>query len=164
MINGGEISGRGMKNHSLDRARERLDRRLGSLKPVDRFATPPRGWIRAIRNAVGMTGAQLGKRLGTSPQSVDALERSEAEGSVKLETLRRAAEALDCMLVYALVPRTSLDGEVRRRSRALAVRDLGLVAHSMKLEAQEVGGADLEARIDAYIREHVRLKDLWNHT
>lgn len=108
-----------------------------------------------------MRRVQFAKRLGVSPQSADALEKSEATGSIKLETLRRAAEALDCTLVYALVPNTSLHEMVRGRARRIALHDLERAAHSMKLEAQETDDADLEARIADYIRDNIRLGDLW---
>lgn len=150
-----------MKTEIRQRGRQRLDERLLALKPLDRFQVPPKGWIRAIRDALGMTGVQFSRRLKVSPQSVDALEKSEANGSIKIETLRRAAEALDCTLVYALVPNSSLEGAVRERARRIALRDLGRVAHTMKLEAQDTGDADLEARIDAYIRNTLRERDLW---
>jgi predicted DNA-binding mobile mystery protein A len=151
-----------MKNDTRQRARQRLDGRLAALKPEDRFKTPPKGWIRAIRDALGMTGVQFARRLRIRPQSVDALEQSEATGSIQLKTLRRAAEALDCTLVYALVPKTSLVGAVEDRARKIAVRDLGRVAHTMKLEAQDTGNANLEARIEAYIRDVLKERDLWN--
>ncbi|MBK7583408.1 MAG: mobile mystery protein A [Myxococcales bacterium] len=150
-----------MKSQIRQRARQRLDERLLTLKPPDRFQVPPKGWIRAVRDALGMTGVQFAKRLKISPQSVGALERSEKNGAIKLETLRRAAEALDCTLVYALVPNTSLEAMVRDRARKIAMRDLGRVAHTMKLEAQGTGDADLEARIDAYIRDTLEDRDLW---
>ncbi|QCI63947.1 mobile mystery protein A [Phreatobacter stygius] len=151
-----------MKPDLRHKARNRLDERLLPLKPTDRFKAPPKGWIRAVRDALGMTGVQFAKRLGVSPQSVDALEKSEATGSIKLESLRRAAEALDCTLVYALVPNNSLEGTVRDRARRIALRDLGRVAHTMKLEAQGTGDADLEARIGAYIRDALKDRDLWD--
>jgi predicted DNA-binding mobile mystery protein A len=143
------------------RARLRLDERLAALKPEDRFQPPPKGWIRAIRDAIGMSGLQLASRLGVRPQTIDAIEKSEAAGSIQLETLRRAAEALDCTLVYALVPKTSLDGAVNRRARTIATRDLRRVAHTMELEDQGTGDADMEARIDAYIRDVIKDRDLW---
>ena len=143
-------------------ARQRLDQRLAALKPEDRFHPPPKGWIRAIRDAIGMTGGQLASRLGVRPQTIDAIEKSEAAGSIQLNTLRRAAEALDCALVYALVPRTSLDSTVNQRARKIAVRDLQRVAHAMKLEAQATGDTATEARIEAYIRDQIRDRDLWN--
>jgi predicted DNA-binding mobile mystery protein A len=150
-----------MKNIIRHKARQRLDERLLQLKPEDRFRAPPKGWLRAIREALGMTGVQFAGRLGVRPQSVDALEKSEAGGSIKLETLRRAAEALDCTLVYAIVPNISLENMVRSRARAIAVRDLGRVAHTMKLEAQDTDDADWEARVEAYIRD-LNERDLWD--
>jgi predicted DNA-binding mobile mystery protein A len=92
-----------------------------ALKPEDRFSAPPKGWMRAIRDALGMTGAQFARRLENRPQSVEALEKSEANGSIQLKTLRRAAEALDCTLVYALVPNTSLEGAVSARAKSPSV-------------------------------------------
>jgi predicted DNA-binding mobile mystery protein A len=151
-----------MKNDTKARARQRLDERLQSLQPVDRFRPPPRGWVRAIRDALGMTGVQFARRLKIRPQSVEALERSEATGAIQLKTLRRAAEALDCTIVYALVPNSSLEDAVCARARKIALRDLGRVAHTMKLEAQETGDANLEARIEAYIRDQLKERGLWN--
>ncbi len=143
-------------------ARQRLDQRLSPLKPEDRFHPPPKGWIRAIRDAIGMTGGQLASRLGVRPQTIDAIEKSEAAGSIQLNTLRRAAEALDCTLVYALVPRTSLDSTVNQRARKIAIRDLQRVAHTMKLEGQATGDTASEARIEAYIRDQIKDRDLWS--
>jgi predicted DNA-binding mobile mystery protein A len=139
-----------------------LDERLAALKPVERYQPPPKGWVRAIRDALGMTGVQLARRLAVRAQTVDTLEKSETAGTIQLNTLRRAAEALDCTLVYALVPNTSLDNAVSQRARELALRDLGRVAHTMKLEAQETGDADLEARIEAYVRDVLKARDLWD--
>lgn len=151
-----------MKNLIHSRGRQRLDERLLVLKPEQRFEPPPKGWVRAIREALGMKGVQLAKRLGTKPQNVERLERSEANGTIRLKTLRRAAEALDCRLVYALVPNSSLEGLVNERARKIALRDLNRVAHSMALEAQRTGDADLEERIQAYIRDMLSERDLWN--
>lgn len=143
------------------RARRSLDERLLALKPEARFRAPPKGWVRAIRDALGMTGVQFAARLGIRPQSVESLEQSEANGAITLKSLRRAAEALDCTLVYALVPNGSLEGAVRARARNIAMHDLGRVAHTMKLEDQATADDDLDARIEAYIRDHLNDRDLW---
>jgi predicted DNA-binding mobile mystery protein A len=150
-----------MNNNPKQRARQRLDERLLALKPEERFHAPPKGWLRAIREAVGMTGVQFANRLRIRPQSVEALEKSEATGTIQLKTLRRAAEALDCTLVYALVPNESLSAMVDARARKLAMHDLGRVAHTMKLEAQGTSDDDLEARVAAYIRDVLKDRDLW---
>jgi predicted DNA-binding mobile mystery protein A len=150
-----------MRNETRRRARLRLDKRLLALKPEDRFRPPPKGWLRAIRDALGMSGVQFAQRLRVSPQSVDALEKSEAIGTIRLNTLRRAAEALDCQLVYALVPNRSLEGAVRERARNIALRELSRVEHSMALEDQGVGDTDLEERVQDYVRELLNERELW---
>lgn len=151
-----------MKNETRKRARERLDERLAPLKPADRFRAPPKGWVRALRDALGMTGVQFARRLAITPPSIAALEASEENGTIQLKTLRRAAEALDCTLVYALVPNDSLEGAVRARARRIALRELGRVAHTMKLEAQEISDARTDERVEAYIRDNVRERDIWD--
>lgn len=108
-----------------------------------------------------MSALQLGARLGVKPQSLAGLEKSEASGTIQLKTLRNAAEALDCTLVYALVPRSSLEDAAQRRAREIANRELARIGHTMDLEAQGLSEAEREAQIDEYVREHVRERDLW---
>ena len=134
-------------------SRSHLDERFKELGPVTRYASPVRGWIKAIREALGMSTAQLAKRLGVKQPSVVALEQSEAKGTIELATLRRAAEALDCTLVYALVPNKPLEAIVRDRARTFARRRLEPVEHSMLLEDQKVTAKDAEARLDETVRE-----------
>ena len=93
-------------------------------------------------------------------QGIVSLERSEASGKIQLNTLRRAAEAMDCIVVYALVPKTSLTEMVDRRARELALRALQRVSHSMALEDQQVD-RDLEKRVQTYIDTALRDRDLW---
>src|SRR5215813_3110930 len=98
-----------MKAHLAAQSRARLDERFQKLKPVTQYDVPVRGWIKAIREALGMTTAQLANRLGIKQPSVVAIEQSEAKGTIELATMRRVAEALDCTLVYALVPNKPLE-------------------------------------------------------
>ena len=134
-------------------SRSHLDERFKALGPVRRYNAPVRGWIKAIREALGMTAEQLAKRLGVKQPSVVAMEQSEAKGSIELATLRRVAEALDCTLVYALVPNKPLEAVVRDRARAFARRRLEHVEHSMLLEDQKVTAKDAEARLAEIVRE-----------
>jgi predicted DNA-binding mobile mystery protein A len=150
-----------VKNRELQNARRSLDKRLDRLKPVGSFKAPPKGWSKAIRMALGMTGSQFAKRLGVSQQSAVALERSEANGKIQIETLRRAAEALDCTLVYALVPKTSLEQNINDRARKRALEHLARVSHTMKLEAQETGESELEERIQDYIQNDLTEREVW---
>ena len=118
-----------------------------------RYKPPVRGWIKAVREAIGMTTAQLAKRLGIKQPSVTAMEQSEAKGTIELATLRRVAEALDCTLVYALIPNKPLETIVRDRARAFARRRREPVEHSMLLEDQTVKAKNADARVDEIVRE-----------
>jgi predicted DNA-binding mobile mystery protein A len=134
----------------LDRAvaRKNLDKRLSVLMNTDPLARPTRGWIKALREALGMTTAQLAKRLGVAQPSVVGLEQAEASRAISLKTLERAARALDCTLVYALVPRKPLEGLVQERARELARKRLQTISHSMALENQRVLEDDERAQLE----------------
>jgi predicted DNA-binding mobile mystery protein A len=109
-----------------------------------------------------MTGRQLASRMGITPQSLSELERSEALGTIRMSTLRRAAEALDCDLVYDFVPRRPLEETVNQRARALARRQLDDVARTMALENQGISEGYFEDRVANHIRDYIREADLWN--
>lgn len=133
-----------------------LDARLARLEPM-RWETPPSGgWLRAIRQAMGMTAAQLAGRLSVSQPSVAALEKREADESITLETLRRAASALGCDLVYALVPRTPLAGARERQAVAFAESQLERLDHSMRLEDQRVAPEDTRHLVRESANEYLR--------
>lgn len=134
-------------------ARASLDQRFKEIGPSVRYSPPVRGWVKAIREALGMSTAQLAKRLGVKQPSVVAIEQSEAKGTIELATLRRVAEALDCTLVYALLPNKPLEQTVRDRAWLFARRRLDPVEHSMMLEDQKVKRQDADAKIDEILRE-----------
>lgn len=134
-------------------SRARLDVRLAQFGPIERYLPPDRGWVKAIRDALGMTTAQLAERMGVRQPSIISLERSEERGSIEMATLRRAAEALDCTLVYALIPNRSLDATVRARARAFLRRRRQPIAHSMLLEDQQVADHVTDADVDEVLRQ-----------
>lgn len=143
-------------------ARRHLDARLDGFRPLVDEPRPARGWVRAIRDALGMSGAELGSRLGVRQSTVDQLERSEANETIKLESLRRAADALDCDLVYALVPRSSLDATVQAQGRRVAARRISAVAHHMRLEDQAVDERDADVQLNALAAELIDRRGLWS--
>ena len=134
-------------------SRFHLDHRFKKMRPVIRYKPPVRGWIKAVREAIGMTTAQLAKRLEVKQPSVIAMEQSEAKGTIELATLRRVAQALDCTLVYALIPNKPLETIVGDRARAFARRRRDPIEHSMLLEDQRVEAKNAEARVDEIVRE-----------
>lgn len=129
-------------------ARKNLDKRLSVLMNTDLLARPTRGWTKALREALGMTTAQLAKRLGVAQPSVVGLEQAEASKAITLKTLERAARALDCTLVYALVPRKPLESLVQERAREAARKRLQTISHSMALEDQRVLEDDERAQLE----------------
>lgn len=141
-------------------ARQRLDERL-RLPTIRGISRPHRGWIRAVRDALGMSSTELAARLGVSQQSVVDLERSEERHTIKLESLERAARALECELVYVLVPRASLDDIVHERATERARRLLDEVGHHSRLEDQAVTGDDLEAQVAEIAARLVDRRGLW---
>ena len=145
-------------------ARRQLDARLQRLRPLAGEPRPHKGWLRAIRDALGMSSTELAARMGVSQQTVPNLERSELHDTIKLETLRRAADALDCDLAYVLVPRTSLDDAVRTQARRKAARHLAPVAHHSRLEDQSVGDDDAAAEIDEFAARFIDRRGLWSAT
>lgn len=115
-----------------------MDAKLAKVRPgLGPVAVPRGGWVKAIRESLGMTAEQLGARLGIGKQSVLKLERNEQRRTVTMASLERAATALGCRLAYVLVPASSLEALVDERSRAVARKKLARVKHSMALEAQE---------------------------
>jgi predicted DNA-binding mobile mystery protein A len=134
-------------------SRARLDERLEHFRPAERYRPPARGWIKAIREALGMSTAQLAKRMGIRQPSVIDLERSEERGSIELATLRRVAAALDCSLIYALVPNKPLETTIRLRARALLRRRRRPVEHTMLLEDQQVKETGSDAHVEDIIRQ-----------
>jgi predicted DNA-binding mobile mystery protein A len=142
-------------------ARRSLDRTFAPLRKTLNRA-PSRGWIRAIRDAFGMTAEQLGERMGISQPSVQRLELSESEGTIKLSSLRRAAAALECEVVYALVPRrSSLQETYDAAAKAVARRELGVIGHSMALEDQTVDDEEDEDRLRRFIAEDLDPREVW---
>jgi predicted DNA-binding mobile mystery protein A len=141
-------------------ARRRLDQRLGDLGSGV-GPRPKEGWIRAIRDALGMSGAELGRRLDVSAQAVSAMEASERAGSIRLGTLHRAADALDCDVVYALVPRQSLQTAVEVQAMRKAREHLAPIAHHARLEDQAVGSEELEDEVGELAARFIGRRGLW---
>lgn len=141
-----------------------LDRQLTVFRKAVDLPPPPKGWLHEIRLALGMSLRQFAIRTGSvAHQNADAIEKSEAEGRISLNALRAAARALECDLVYAVVPRRSLDSVVRRRIEELARERVNRVAHTMTLESQSVSLEHVEAEVKLLAAEMMARppRDLW---
>lgn len=125
-------------------ARKQLERRLAPLRTMT-LVPPPKGWMKAIRDSLGMTARQLASRMGVAPSRIPTIERAEVTGATTLRTLRQAAAAMNCTLVYAFVPIEPLDEMLRHRAVQKARKDITRLDHTMRLENQELLEPDLDA-------------------
>jgi predicted DNA-binding mobile mystery protein A len=130
-----------MKAEVREIVRRELDERVALLRAALSAAQrPARGWLRAIRDAVGLSQSRLAKTLHITQQSYADLESAEERGTITLRSLERAAEAMDCQLAYFLLPR----GSVARTYEELSLlhdpkrKHLRASEHSMALEGQSV--------------------------
>ncbi len=142
-----------MRSESRELARRQLDKRLSPLRDIQSLARPPRGWIKAIREALGMTTKQLGLRMGVSQPRVTKIENAEISGSITLDTLQRTAIAMDCKLEYALVPSRPLQEVVKERVFKRALSILEATTHSMALEDQRADADSEQVLLEQLIKE-----------
>jgi predicted DNA-binding mobile mystery protein A len=135
---------------SLLSQRRLIEEKLRPWTPLRGDKPPRSGWIKAVRGALGMSSRQLAERVGVEQSSITRLEERERMGKVTLESLATAAKAMDCKLIYAVVPDDryhQLEMIVDERARDLARQLVERAEHSMRLEQQGTHAQDLEERI-----------------
>ena len=125
-----------MKKKKL--VREQLETTLQRFSPLSKIRPPHKGWIRAIRDALGMTAKQLASRMGVAQQAVARIEKDELAGSVTIKTMQRVAECLDCSFVCGFVPHSTLDATLRKQAHIVAIKRLTQANQTMVLEAQSL--------------------------
>ena len=122
---------------------KQLERALKAFDAAKNSPRPQKGWLRAIREATGISLREMAIRLKRTPTLAAKLEKSEAEYRITLGSLRDAADALGCQLVYALVPKSgSIHDLAEQGARIKAAENVRAVEHSMALEDQAVGGIE----------------------
>ena len=149
-----------MKSNARALDRRTLDNRLGRLPKKEEFAVPSQGWIRSIREALGMSAADLGNRMGIARQSVLTLEESESQGRAGMYSLKRAAEALDCTFIYSFIPNSSLESILRNQVVKIVEHRMGTVSHSMKLENQATKLTD--SAYEDLVKELMNSPKVWH--
>lgn len=143
--------------------REQLDQKLSPYKLLLSPTLPEKGWIRMMREALGMTTADLAKRTGIQQASLWRIENAELNGEFKLSTMRRIAEGLNMKFVYALMPESSLEAMVQEQAKKIARERLRRLETTMRLENQELSSEEqlkaLKDMIDKLLIDES--KDLW---
>jgi predicted DNA-binding mobile mystery protein A len=154
---------KGLKMGNSARIRELLENDLNEFMAL-KSRQPSKGWIRSIRQALGMSGRQLAARIEVDTSRISEMEKAETHGNITLKSLRSAAEAMECELVYAFVPKTSLESSLRAQAKIAAGEINKSVGHSMRLEDQglspESEAKQFEKLVDKWIKDPPRW--LWN--
>ncbi len=143
--------------------RQQLDEKLGQYKPLTAL-TSGSGWIKLIREALGMTTKQLAKKAGLGQPRITRIENNETSGTLKISTLEKVAEALDMKFVYGFVPKDRLENIVGKQARKLAIERLNRVSHTMQLEDQQLSDTETEKALQDLIQKILieDPKDFWD--
>lgn len=127
-----------------------LNEKIVKLTDLQNITAPPTGWIKAIRNAIGMTMEQLGKKLSITKQAVLDIEKREKEGSISIKSMHEIARAMDMKFIYGFVPNSgSLEQMIEKRALDIATKIVQRTSTTMKLEDQE----NTNKRIENAIKE-----------
>ena len=142
---------------------EQVQASVAAYSDLTNRRPPPRGWLKAIRESLGLTERQQADRLGIAGSTLHKSESAEAEERITLGQLRKLADGLDCELVYALVPRKPLTQVVEDRARSIALQEVSGVAHTMSLEDQRPATERLRKQVEQRTAELLRGRwsDLW---
>jgi predicted DNA-binding mobile mystery protein A len=156
-----KVQGAFMKNTFLDETSlTQIDRRIEALRSVKEKANVRGGWIKYMRQALGLTLQELATLVSLPASNISQAEKREVEGKISLELLRKLANAMDCDVVYSFVPkkdiRTFINDKAMEKARATLLNaDL-----HMKLEDQKVTGPEDE-RIARLAKKFIEKGDIW---
>ena len=146
-----------MKNNKLQF--QQLNEKMLQLSVMQHVIVPPIGWIKAIRNGIGMSMEQLGKKLSITKQGVMDIEKREKEGAITIKSMQEIAKAIDMQFVYGFVPDAgSLDQMIEMRALEMARKIVQRTSTTMKLEDQ----VNSKERIEKAIKE--RAAEIINKT
>jgi predicted DNA-binding mobile mystery protein A len=142
-----------------------VSRELSRFSQIGTVIKPAGGWIKTIRESMFMSTHQFAKRLGVAQQRISALERAEQNGVIKIKSLEQAANALNCRLVYFLLPEEPLETILENRAKLVAKKRIEESSHSMDLEAQSISQEEKDRQINQLARDLLEKhhKSLWEN-
>ena len=127
--------------------------------------TPPEGWLRTVRSALGMSGAEVAKRLGVTRARVTKAEHAELTGGVTLKSMQAMAEAMGCRFVYAVIPPSGrIEDIITAQARKKAIGIVGTASKHMALENQNLPDDKIAQEVERLTREIAQEmpSDFWN--
>jgi predicted DNA-binding mobile mystery protein A len=141
-----------------------IKNRIEQIRPLANLSDMKEGWIRTMRNSLGMTGKQLGNKIGVTQERITRMESDEIRGGLTLKNLRRVAEKLNCTFVYGMVPNRDFEKMIEEQSEKLARKQTDDAFHTMSLEKQALTDSQMKAEIERLKREisRKRPKEMWD--
>ena len=136
-----------------------LDKKTSDLKSAKNIVPQSSGWIKTVREAIGMTVSQLAARLGVTQPRITKMESN--EDNLKLSTMKKAAEAMNCEFVYYFKPRTTFQNLVDEQAQKKAAEVLKTVNVNMALENQEIA-EDEVVKDFASDLINTKIKQIWD--
>ncbi|MDE0151332.1 MAG: mobile mystery protein A [Bdellovibrionales bacterium] len=139
-----------------------IEKKISPWKKLRTDKRPPSGWLKAVRGALGMNTRQLAKRCGVHHSSILRIEKSEVQDKISIESLKKIASAMNCQLVYAIVPKVqykNLEEIIDKQATLLAHKLIKKVNHTMQLEAQGTSSKEIQYQTKKLANE---LKDKMN--
>ncbi len=144
--------------------REQLDVKLNGFQKISAILNSDTGWIKLIREALGMSSAQLGKKTGIDQSRISRLENAEIRGDLKLSSLKKIAEGLNMKFVYGFVPENSLETMMQEQARKIALKRMAKLNHTMRLEDQELTDEEKNKALEDLVQKILleQPKNFWD--
>lgn len=136
-----------LKKIAIKQCRNKVKGLQGALKGI---VLPSEGWIKTLRQALNMSGAQLARRLGVTRGLISKTEKAEISGGITLKKMQEIAQGMNCRFVYAIVPESDVDdllkaqaikkasSRVKRASTHMALEDQALNDEQLRLEIERL--------------------------
>jgi predicted DNA-binding mobile mystery protein A len=115
--------------------------------------TPPEGWLRTVRKALGMSGAQLAQKMDVTRARVAQAENAELDGGITLKSMQATAEAMGCRFVYAIIPPHSVHELITAQARKKAANLVSTASEHMALESQVLPNEKITQEVERLTRE-----------
>ena len=150
-----------VKNMAREQYQGIVNYAAGQLRSVK---IPKEGWVAAVRKALGMSGAQLARRLDVSRAQVTKTEQGELAGTVTLNTMQSMAQAMGCRFVYAIVPEGRIEDILMERAAVKSERRVKTAGTHAALEDQALSKEQMAREIERLTDQLLRdmPPDFWN--
>ena len=116
-----------------------------------------------MRKALGMSGAQLARRMGMTRGAVARNEKAELQGAITLNTMKQMAANMNCRLVYAVIPERDVEEIIEHQAREKAKQLVDQAGVHMALEAQNLSSESMNAEVERLVQELLgKPSSIWN--